>query len=326
MRAIILMIGVLLICISCGSAAPEAAGASSRTPAPGLPDATASSAASGMSAAATPTAETRLPLVATAPSTQAGWWRPTPEQPIHWHWQLSETFVFPRDVRPGVTVYDLDGELTSAATVAQLHALGTDVKVICYIDAGVYEAYRSDADRFPESVIGKPDVGWADSFWLDIRQVDVLLPLMRDRMQHWCKDKGFDAVEPDETEVWSNDSGFPITKAQNNAYNLQIAELAHSLGLSVGLKGNTTEAPELWQAFDWSLNEQCWEFDECEALKVSFLDHGKAVFNIEYAAAPDCRISNAWHMNAAQRDLELVGPTDHDYLYSPCIPDTQERW
>jgi len=210
--------------------------------------------------------------------------------------------------------------------VAQLHALGPNVKVICYIDAGVYETYRSDAGRFPKSVIGNADDGWNGSFWLDIRQTDILLPIMKDRMQNWCKNKGFDAVEPDETEVWDNGSGFSITKAQNNTYNQQIAQLAHSLGLSVGLKGNTTEAPDLWTYFDWSLNEQCFQYSECDFLKSSFLDHGKAVFNIEYSVNPNCTTANSWHMNSARRDLDLVGPTASGYRYSPCVPDSVNNW
>jgi hypothetical protein len=254
------------------------------------------------------------------------WWQPGTGLPIHWHWQLSDTFSYPRDVLANVTVYDLDGELTSAQVVAQLHALSPNVRVICYFDAGVYESYRSDASSFPPSVIGNADVGWNDSYWLDIRQTSILLPIMQARMQHWCKDKGFDTIEPDETEVWSNDSGFPITKDQNNAYNQQIAALAHGLGLSVGLKGNTTEAGELWSYFDWGLNEQCWEFDECENLKTSFLDHGKAVFNIEYNLDPNCSSANAWHMNSARRDLNLTGPTNAAYHYVPCIPDSQAFW
>jgi hypothetical protein len=253
-------------------------------------------------------------------------WKPTPNQPIHWHWQLSDDFVYPRDVLPNVTVYDIDGEKTSAETVAKLHALSPDIKVICYFDAGVYETYRSDASRFPKSVIGNADEGWDNSYWLDIRQTDILLPIMQDRIQHWCKDKGFDAIEPDETEVWSNDSGFTISKDQNNFYNMKIAELAHTAGLSVGLKGNTTEAPELWQYFDWSLNEQCWEYDECDNLKSSFIDHGKAVFNIEYNVNPVCSTANSWHMNSARRDLNLVNPTSSKYRYSPCVPDSQSSW
>jgi hypothetical protein len=253
-------------------------------------------------------------------------WKPTPDQPIHWHWQLSDEFVYPRDVLPNVTVYDIDGEKTSAETVAKLHALSPDIKVICYFDAGVYETYRSDAGWFPASVIGNADVGWNNSYWLDIRQTDILLPIMQDRIQHWCKDKGFDAIEPDETEVWSNDSGFAITKEQNNFYNMKIAELAHAAGLSVGLKGNTTETGELWQYFDWTLNEQCWEYDECDNLKSSFIDHGKAVFNIEYNVNPLCSTANSWHMNSARRDLDLVNPTSSKYRYVPCVPDTKNSW
>jgi hypothetical protein len=274
-----------------------------------------------------PTPEGSPPAMPTpSPSPAPTRWQPTPNQPIHWHWQLSDVFVFPRDVIPGVTVYDIDGELNSAETVAKLHSLGPDVKVICYFDAGVFESYRSDADRFPRSVIGNADKGWNDSYWLDIRQTDILLPIMKDRMQNWCKAKGFDAIEPDETEVWSNDSGFPITKDQNNLYNQKIAELAHSMGLSVGLKGNTTEAPELWPYFDWTLNEQCWEFNECDNLKSSFIDNGKAVLNIEYNVNPSCKQANDWHINSARRDLNLVGPTNSNYSYNPCIPDSQDKW
>jgi hypothetical protein len=254
------------------------------------------------------------------------WWQPTNSQPIHWHWQLSDEFVFPRDVLPGVTVYNLDGELTTAETIAQLHALSPQVRVICYIDAGVYESYRSDAGSFPPEVIGEPVEGWEESWWLDVRQSEVLLPIMQERMEQWCAGKGFDAVEPDDTEVWTNPSGFPITKAQNHAYTQQIAALAHSLGLSVGLKNNTAEASELEPFFDWALNEQCWRYEECEVLRDSFLAKGKAVFNIEYETEPDCALANAWQMNAARRDLDLAGPTNPEYFYEPCIPDTQDAW
>ncbi len=254
------------------------------------------------------------------------WWQPSPDRPIHWQWQLSDTFVYPRDVRSNITVYDLDGELTSADIVSRLHALDPDIKVICYFDAGVYEPYRSDASSFPASVIGNPVEGWEDLYWLDIRQLDILLPILSDRIEHWCKDKGFDAIEPDDTEVWSNNSGFPVTKDDNFAFNIQIASLAHSFGLSVGLKNNTAETPELWQYFDWALNEQCWEYDECTSLKDSFLANGKAVFNIEYDQTPNCSTANAWHMNSARRDLNLVGPANPDFLYQPCIPDAQADW
>lgn len=276
--------------------------------------------------AATVPAATATPSPTPSVTPPAPWWQPSPDKPIAWHWQLSQDFDFPRDVIPHVTVYDVDGELTSAATVTQLHALGPEIVVICYFDAGVYEDYRSDAASFPPEIIGSPDEGWAGSYWLDVRQVDILRPIMENRIKTWCKDKGFDAIEPDETEVWSNNSGFPITKAQNNAYNQLIAELGHKYGLSVGLKGNTTETGELVDFFDWTLNEQCWEYDECDFVYDSFIMHGKAAFNVEYEATPDCTQANRWHINSARRDLDLVGPTDPAYVFDPCVPYTQTIW
>lgn len=260
-----------------------------------------------------------------SPSTTGSWWKPTSAQPISWHWQLSEIFSYPRDVIENVTVYDIDGEQSSASTVASLHALGPNIKVICYFGAGVYENYRSDASSFPSSVIGSTDTGWNGSYWLDIRQTGILLPIMENRIKTWCKDKGFDAVEPDETEVWSNNSGFPITKAQNNTYNQLIASLAHKYNLAVALKGNTTEAGDLYSYFDFSINEQCWEYNECNNM-LSFIQENKAVFNIEYNVNPNCTQANSMHMNSAKRDLNLVGPTNSSYKISLCEPYGKMTW
>ncbi|WP_394820981.1 endo alpha-1,4 polygalactosaminidase [Pendulispora albinea] len=260
------------------------------------------------------------------PAAPGSWWKPTSDKPIHWHWQLSDTFTHPRDVLPNVSVYDIDGELTPAATVAKLKAASPNNKAICYFDAGVWEDYRSDAGRFPKSVIGKPDVGWEGSYWLDIRQLDIIMPIMKDRIINWCKNKGFDAIEPDETEVWSNDSGFPITKEQNTAFHKALSDLAHSLNLSIGLKGNNTEADILEPYFDWALTEQCWEFNECKLFKDSFVKKNKTVFNVEYKKAPNCASANAWHINSSQRDLQVTGPKNRKYLYKPCVPDNRDTW
>ncbi len=254
------------------------------------------------------------------------WWQPTAAAPVHWHWQLSQEFQVPRDVLPHKTVYDIDGEQATAETVAKLHALGSEIRVICYFDAGVYEDYRSDAASFPASIIGNPDLGWAGSYWLDIRRLDVLMPILRNRALHWCKDKGFDAVEPDETEVWSNDPGFPITRQDNDAFNRAVAAMVHELGMSVGLKGNNTEAAGLVGYFDWALTEQCWEYSECDLFRDSFVAANKLVLNVEYDAAPNCTLANQWHINSSRRDLDLVGPTGGGYLYEPCVPDTRDTW
>jgi hypothetical protein len=154
---------------------------------------------------------------------------------------------------------------------------------------------------------------------------------MKARFMNWCQAKGFDAIEPDNLDAWSNISG--VTKADNVAYDLAIAGVAHSLPLSVGLKNvmpslAASEYPTFVAAFDWALNEQCYEYSECAAYSAagSFLPAGKAVFDVEYNTAPTCAQANQVHMNAQKTDLDLVGAADNGYSYAPCIPDSQATW
>lgn len=211
------------------------------------------------------------------------WWRPTAEKPISLHWVLGG----PLDVRnpkqmglrdfsgnplPEPDVYDIDGEFNTKATVDYLHGKGK--KVICYFDAGVYETYRSDAQKFQQlspQIWGNPDEGWNDSYWLDIRRIDELKPIMQARMQ-MCKDKGFDAIEPDEIDGWENDNGFDnviynghagITYDDQLAYNRALAQWAHELGMSIGQKGDIIQTRDLVDHFDWTLNEECFQYNEC---------------------------------------------------------------
>jgi hypothetical protein len=102
--------------------------------------------------------------------------------------------------------------------------------------------------------------------------------------------------------------------------------MAHGLALSVGLKGNNTEAGLLEPLYDWALTEQCWEYDECSFFSDSFVAAGKAVFAVEYDAEPDCALSNQYRINASKRDLDLVGPSDPGYLFEPCVPDGATSW
>ncbi len=215
-------------------------------------------------------------------------------------------------------VYDIDGELNSAATVAALHAMGK--KVICYMDAGVYETYRSDASKFPAGIWGSADAGWAGSYWLDIRRINDLAPIMQARFQ-MCKDKGFDAIEPDEITGWSNNSGFPLTYADQIAYNKALAGWAHAIGMSIGLKGDLEQAHDLVNDFDWTLNEECYQYSECTTISNDgpgadgkdwpglqlFSQAGKAVWVAEYQGlgATQCANAVANHWNASLYALGL---------------------
>ncbi|MEU5362750.1 endo alpha-1,4 polygalactosaminidase [Streptomyces sp. NPDC005925] len=198
-------------------------------------------------------------------------WQPRPG--TDWQWQLSGRL----DTSADVPVYDIDGFDHSAGTVAALHRDGR--KVICYVSTGAWEDFRPDADDFPDEVLGRAN-GWQGERWLDIRRRDVLEPLVAARLD-MCRAKGFDAVEPDNMDGYRNRTGFPLTAADQLRYNRLVARLAHDRGLSVGLKNDLAQIPALVGAFDFAVNEQCAQYDECDAL-TPFVEAGKAVFHVEY--------------------------------------------
>lgn len=201
----------------------------------------------------------------------AGHWTPAPG--TTWQWQLSGKV----DTGVDVGVYDIDGVDNGADVVAVLHAAGR--KVVCYVNAGAAEDFRPDAAAFPADVKGKSD-GWPGEQWLDIRRRDVLGPIMAARFRQ-CQGKGFDAIEADNVAGYEEDTGFPLTAADQLAFNRMLAGLAHDLGLSIGLKNDLGQVEDLLGDFDFAVDEQCAEFGECERL-VPFVKAGKAVFHVEY--------------------------------------------
>ncbi|GAA3490966.1 endo alpha-1,4 polygalactosaminidase [Streptomyces cremeus] len=304
---VLLVLLVLLGVAGCSSTgtdgdpdgSPEAAGTAPApvTPAPSpatspLPTGTAApgSASRPPSSAPPPRRDT-----ATRPAARRIW---QPRPGTAWQWQLDGRV----DPRTDVPVYDIDGFENTAADVARLHADGR--KVICYINAGAWEDFRPDKGDFPEAVLGGAN-GWAGERWLDIRRVDVLRPLMEKRFD-MCRAKGFDAVEPDLMDGYQNDTGFPLTAAHQLTYNRMLSTIAHERGLAVGLKNDLEHVPQLVRHFDFAVNEQCAEFDECERLR-PFIAAGKAVFHVEYAVPNGefCAAARRLGLSSMRKNLDL---------------------
>ena len=116
-------------------------------------------------------------------------------------------------------------------------------------------------------MLGKADRPWAGERWLDIRRLDVLGPIMRARI-HMCRAKGFDGVELDEVDGWSNDTGFPLTAADQLRYNRFLASEVHKAGMSAGLKNDLEQVKALLPSFDFAIDEQCYQYWECDSLTV----------------------------------------------------------
>lgn len=176
-----------------------------------------------------------------------------------------------------VDVYDIDLFDNTEGGIDSLKKQGR--KVICYFSAGSYEDWRSDKDEFASSVLGNTLKGWEGERWLDIRQNNVL-DIMLKRLD-LAVEKGCDGVDPDNMNGYINDSGFSLLAEDQLAYNKFIANEAHGRGLTVGLKNDGDQAEELVGYYDFSLNEQCHEFNECAQLLV-FTQNNKPIFNAEY--------------------------------------------
>jgi hypothetical protein len=217
-----------------------------------------------------------LATVATTPaSASASPWMPSPTD----RFQLMLSATPTTDQLNGdFSVMELDGFDTPASVVASLHRLGK--RAVCYVDVGTWENWRADARAFPRRVLGKPDQGWKGERWLDIRQQDVLLPIMAKRFA-MCVRKGFDAIDPDNVDGVENPTGFRLTTSAQLSYDRAIAALAHRDGLAVALKSFADQASALEPSFDFVVQEQCVQYQECTQL-TPFVTQHKAVFDIEY--------------------------------------------
>jgi hypothetical protein len=234
----------------------------------------------------------------------AGWW--APPQRLSWYWQLQGTVA---NGEP-VAAYDIDGFENSAAEVASLHAQGK--RVICYVDVGTAESFRPDYSSFPASVLGRSN-GWPGERWLDIRRLEVLEPIMAARFE-MCREKGFDAVEPDNIEAYANNSGFPLTAQEQLTFNEWLAVEVHSLGMAVLQKNDGEQSAVLEPYFDGALTEQCNQYRECADFD-GYLAAGKPVLNAEYRLPQKrfCAADSAVGIMGARYNLKLNGAR-----FQPC--------
>lgn len=233
----------------------------------------------------------KIPALTPMPTTPttSNYWVPAPQ--TSWQWQLTT----PVDTTVSADVYDIDID-NDASVVAALHAKGK--KVICYMETGFWENYRSDSSSFPASVLGGSlETPFNDERYVDISQTNIILPIIQKRLDI-CKQKGFDGIEPDGDAMLFDaggttadgvdiGTGHTITYQQLIDYNKLVAQEAHKRGLSIGLKNGSSAdsnqfAKDMQPFTDWALEEECGVNNSCAALK-PFVDNKKAVFATEYS-------------------------------------------
>jgi hypothetical protein len=283
------LLAALAVTIGCGSATATA------------PDVDASSSAEGGSDAShdasldtSPTPDTGVP--------DGGRWQPTPK--TSWQWQLSGTLDTTFDVK----VYDIDLFNTTQPQIDGLHAQGR--KVVCYFDTA-YEPGRPDSTKLAPYK-GNAVQGWPGQFWLDVRD-PVVVSVMKDRLV-LAAQKKCDGVEADDVDSRTNNPGFPITAQDQQGFIKTLAQEAHARGMAYALKNDLDEVTQLLPSVDFAVNEECFQYSECDLLK-PFVAAGKAVFQVEYTAgtlsqtgATVCPQANALDFDTLIKHIELDAP------------------
>ena len=271
------------------------------------------------------------------------WWHPTdsgPNSGPEFQWELDHALnvhsatdmgtgaTNPAGKKaPNPTVYDIDGIDNPASTVAALHHLHD--KVICYIEvgaAGNYYAARAEGLRVSYYAqlaaardLGKGVPGYPERY-LNINAPSTLR-IIEAMIRQQCAAKGFDAVEPDIDDSYTDSTGFRITEVQNERYDKTLGGYAHSLGLAWGQK-NGDQDPAFSKALepttDFLLDEECNFYQTCDIVAPPYLKARKLVLDAEYTddwggnVAADlrkfCAADRARHIDGTLFTAALAGP------------------
>src|SRR5712691_5247527 len=248
------------------------------------------------------------PAVAAATQSAPTWWHPTsssgPNNGPEFQWELGHTLNLNRiadmgtgrlnaagqvSANPGI--YDVDGIENSAATVTALHAIGA--KAICYIEVGSAGNYYAAADEgIPVSYyaqlnaagdLGAKMAGYTE-YYLNVNAPSTI-SIVESMIRQQCANKGFDAVEPDIDDSYTDKTGFKISEAQNIAYDQKLAAYTHNLGLAWGQKNGDNDsafAKALEPTTDFLLTEECSFYKTCGIVTPPYVQAGKLVLDTEY--------------------------------------------
>jgi hypothetical protein len=225
-------------------------------------------------------------------------------------------------VAPDVFDIDLwaDPNLTDGAFVVNeaavdaIHAAGK--RAICYVQAGTAERFRPDYPQLTAfdaacsgCLIGKPfSAVFPNEYWVNLSndegQIAFMLGIVEARVAA-CDAAGFDGVEFDVVDAYAQGAevtGFEISAETQLAYDQELANLAHRYGMTAALKNNLGQRIALLPYFDYAVNEQCHQFDECGDY-AAWIAAGKAVFSVEYRIGPRkfCDEANAAGFGAIKK-------------------------
>jgi endo-alpha-1,4-polygalactosaminidase (GH114 family) len=251
----------------------------------------------------------------------AGIWKPVAG--TTWNYELLNTV---NDTSADAEVWDIDLVNNNQTVIDSLHSAGK--RVLCYFSAGSYENWRPDKDEFKDSDLGKDLHGWEGERWLNTNSENVR-KIMQERLD-LAVQKKCDGVEPDNVDAYDNDNGLNLGEPDAIDYVTFLANQAHSRNLSLALKNAGSIVSRVINIVEYSVQEQCIEFDNCEQF-VPFIKANKPVFHVEYPKGDKTNDNNLIATdkktnicgNAAAAGFStIIKNMDLDSFIQPCPSNT----
>jgi hypothetical protein len=271
--------------------------------------------------------------IATPPPPPAWWTLPTGV--VSWQWVLNhplslssasdmgtDDFLADGSPAPSPTVFDIDGIINPASTVAALHARGDHV--ICYVEAGSAGNYYSAgqegitasyyAQLQAAGALGNTLPGYAQERFVNITS-QTAVGIVEAMIKQQCSAKGFDAVETDLDETYTGydgATGFPLTEGDEQVFDTTLATYIHSLGMGWIAKNlvdtGDTFATTMEPVADGLLTENCNQWNQCGQAS-AYTAHGKGVLNAEYNLSTNqfCAADDAAGVDGARIDTSVDG-------------------
>lgn len=261
------------------------------------------------------------PACRVAPSCSDGQARWQPRGKVDWTIDYSDALTDGTLDAKSAEVHVLPLHIVERAAARQSGKPVTDLKcrhdrrLVCYTNCGAWEAgHWNEAIIAPmrDLLLGRQMDGYPAERWLDIRQLDVMRRLVRDKFASAAR-LGCDAMVCDNTEAWITGTdgaggealkiyreqgidklkelaaanaqartGFAIGYDDQVRYNRMLAVEAHRQCLSIGLINDVFQIGELAADFDFALNEQCHHCGWCDLYR-PFVAAGKPVMHLEFA-------------------------------------------
>jgi len=211
-----------------------------------------------------------------------------PQQGLTWDYLLGADESVIKASNMQVVTFDID---KAKSVVPYLHSKGK--KAICYFSGGTSQEEKSDFGDYKKAGVVMFDTrsSWGN-YYINIRDRSHLEPLLRARMER-ARNAGCDAIEVDSLGLY-NHNVKDFTMEDSRVFGTWLGQLAHKVGISIGLKNVAGIAPALEPYFDFAVVESCADSNNVCDYYRSFTNKGKAVFMVHYEDGdPSYKLSSA---------------------------------